>query len=216
MSIKENILNIRDRVPPEVELICVSKTKPVEDILQAYNLGERNFGENKVQELIDKIDKCPNDIKWHLIGNLQSNKVKYLVGKVHLIQSVSSEKLLKKIQEEYSKKNLIADVLIQVNIGREETKGGFLEEELFSAIELAKECKNVKVHGLMTIIPKGTYESNKIYFNKTKIVFEKLKEIEYNNIKMDILSMGMSKDFEVAIEEGSTMIRVGQGIFGER
>lgn len=216
MSIKENINRINKQIPESVSLICVSKTKPVEDILEAYNSGEREFGENKVQELVDKYDQCPSDIKWHLIGNLQTNKVKYLVGKVHLIQSVSSVKLLEKINLEYSKKNLVADILIQVNIGREETKGGFLEEELEEAINVAKSCENIRVNGLMTIIPKGDIENNKKYFNKTKIVFEKLSKIEYNNIKMNILSMGMSKDYPEAIEEGSTMIRVGQGIFGSR
>lgn len=216
MSIKDNILEIRNNIPSNIELVCVSKTKPIGDILEAYSTGEKDFGENRVQELIEKIDKCPKDIRWHLIGNLQTNKVKYIVGKVYLIQSISSIKLLEKVNKEYSKKNLVANILIQVNIGREETKSGFFEEELDEAILFASKCSNIKVLGLMTIIPKGDEKSNKNYFNKTKMIFNKLQTLKYDNISMNILSMGMSNDYREAISEGATMIRVGQGIFGSR
>ncbi|MEG0295407.1 MAG: YggS family pyridoxal phosphate-dependent enzyme [Clostridium sp.] len=217
MSIKDNIISIESKIPKGVKLISVSKTKPVNDILEAYSTGVRDFGENKVQELIEKIDQCPNDITWHLIGNLQTNKVKYIVGKVGLIQSLSSIKLLDKIEQEYQKRDLTANALIQINIGREESKGGFLVEEIDEVINKIKTCKHIKIHGIMTIIPKGSAESNRDYFRSTKMIFDNLNNlVGIENIQMDILSMGMSNDYEIAIEEGSTMVRIGQGIFGTR
>jgi pyridoxal phosphate enzyme (YggS family) len=197
-------------------LLAVSKTKPIEDMMEAYALGIRNFGENKVQELISKKDSLPSDINWHFIGKLQTNKVKYLVNNVSLIHSLSSIKLLEKIESEYSKANSIANVLIQINIGREESKSGILEEELELVIDAIEKCKNVKVKGIMVIIPKGNEESNRYYFRKTKEIFNNLKEKKYNNISMNILSMGMTNDYKIAIEEGSNLIRVGSGIFGLR
>ena len=185
-------------------------------ILEAYNVGQRDFGENKVQELIEKEESLPKDIRWHLIGKLQTNKVKYLVGKVYLIHSLSSIKLLDKIESEFSKKDTIANVLIQINIGREESKSGVLEEDLNTLIEAIELCNYVKVKGIMVIIPKGNDESNRFYFKKSKEIFEYLKNKKYKNIKMEILSMGMSNDYKVAIEEGSNMIRIGTGIFGAR
>ena len=185
-------------------------------ILEAYNVGQRDFGENKVQELIEKEESLPKDIRWHLIGKLQTNKVKYLVGKVYLIHSLSSIKLLDKIESEFSKKDTIANVLIQINIGREESKSGVLEEDLNTLIEAIELCNYVKVKGIMVIIPKGNDESNRFYFKKSKEIFEYLKNKKYKNIKMEILSMGMSNDYKVAIEEGSNMIRIGTGIFGSR
>ena len=185
-------------------------------ILEAYNVGQRDFGENKVQELIEKEESLPKDIRWHLIGKLQTNKVKYLVGKVYLIHSLSSIKLLDKIESEFSKKDTIANVLIQINIGREESKSGVLEEDLNTLIEAFELCNYVKVKGIMVIIPKGNDESNRFYFKKSKEIFEYLKNKKYKNIKMEILSMGMSNDYKVAIEEGSNMIRIGTGIFGSR
>lgn len=217
MSIKDNIISIESKMPKGVKLISVSKTKPVNDILEAYSTGVRDFGENKVQELIEKIDQCPSDITWHLIGNLQTNKVKYIVGKVGLIQSLSSIKLLDKIEQEYQKRDLTANALIQINIGREESKGGFLVEEIDEVINKIKTCKHIKIHGIMTIIPKGSAESNRDYFRSTKMIFDNLNNlVGIENIQMDILSMGMSNDYEIAIEEGSTMVRIGQGIFGTR
>ncbi len=197
-------------------MLAVSKTKPIEDMMEAYALGIRNFGENKVQELISKKDSLPSDINWHFIGKLQTNKVKYLVNNVSLIHSLSSIKLLEKIESEYSKANSIANVLIQINIGREESKSGILEEELELVIDAIEKCKNVKVKGIMVIIPKGNEESNRYYFRKTKEIFNNLKEKKYNNISMNILSMGMTNDYKIAIEEGSNLIRVGSGIFGLR
>lgn len=197
-------------------LVAVSKTKPVEDILEAYEIGVRNFGENKVQELVDKYDKLPKDINWHLIGSLQTNKVKYIVGKVTLIHSLSSVKLLEKIELEYGKKNMVADVLIQVNIGREASKSGVLEEDLEDLIQAVERCKNVSVKGIMVIIPKGNDDENRYYFKKSFKIFEELKNNNYKNISMEILSMGMTQDYKIAIEERSNLIRIGTGIFGAR
>lgn len=216
MSIKENIEKIRKEIPNNVQLICVSKTKPVEDIMEAYNVEERHFGENKVQELCDKYETLPKDIQWHLIGHLQRNKVKYLVGKVALIHSLDSIKLLKEIEKKFSAADKTANVLIQINIGREESKTGLFEEELQEVINEIEKCTHVKVKGIMSIVPKGDSDQCRVYFKKIKDIFDSLKEEEFINISMDILSMGMSEDYNIAIEEGSNMIRVGQGIFGKR
>lgn len=158
----------------------------------------------------------PDDIKWHFIGKLQTNKVKYLVNNVSLIHSLSSIKLLEKIESEYGKANSIANVLIQINIGREESKSGILEEELEELIKAIEKCTHVKVKGIMVIIPKGNEENSRCYFSKTKEIFKNLKQEDYNNISMEILSMGMSNDYEIAIEEGANLIRIGSGIFGLR
>lgn len=216
IDIKENIENILSEIPDNVLLVAVSKTKPVEDILEAYEIGIRNFGENKVQELVDKYDKLPKDISWHLIGSLQTNKVKYIVGKVTLIHSLSSIKLLEKIELEYGKKGMVADVLIQVNIGREASKSGALEEDLDGLIQAVERCENVKVKGIMVIIPKGNDDENRYYFKKSFEIFKELKNNIYKNISMEILSMGMTHDYKIAIEEGSNLIRIGTGIFGAR
>lgn len=216
MSISSNIDRIIKEIPKEVKLLAVSKTKSLEEMEEAYRYGIRDFGENKVQELIHKDEEFHSDVRWHLIGNLQTNKVKYLVGKVYLIHSLSSLKLLKEIEKEFGKKNQIANVLIQINIGREESKGGILIEELDEIISAVEECKFVKVKGIMTVIPKGDEESNRNYFRKTKEVFEQLKTKQFKNITMEILSMGMTHDYQIAIEEGSTIVRIGEGIFGKR
>lgn len=158
----------------------------------------------------------PKDISWHLIGSLQTNKVKYIVGKVTLIHSLSSIKLLEKIELEYAKKDMVADVLIQVNIGREESKSGVLEEDLEELIQSIEKCKNVRVKGIMVIIPKGNDDENRYYFKKSFEIFEELKNNNYKNISMEILSMGMTHDYKIAIEEGSNLIRIGTGIFGAR
>ena len=188
----------------------------MENILEAYDEGIRDFGENKVQELIDKYERLPKDIKWHLIDKLQTNKVKYIVGKVELIHSLSSVKLLDKIESEYAKQEKQANVLIQINIGREESKSGILEEDLNELIQAVEKCNNVKVKGLMVIIPKGDDESNRYYFRKTYNIFNELKSKNFKNISMKILSMGMTHDYKIAIEEGSNLIRIGTGIFGAR
>lgn len=216
MDIKENLTKITEKIPGNIQLIAVSKTRTIEEMEESYEFGIRKFGENKVQEILKKFDDFHQDVEWHLIGHLQTNKVKYIVDKVHLIQSLDSIKLLKEIEKVYSKHNKVANTLIQVNIGREEQKYGILEEELDELIEAIEACNNVNVLGIMTIIPKGTKEECRMYFHKTKELFERLKVKKFNNIKMDILSMGMSGDYDIAIEEGSNMVRIGQGIFGER
>ena len=216
MDIKNNIESLRRNIPNEVTLLAVSKTKPLNELEEAYNAGIRDFGENKVQELKDKFENFHKDVRWHFIGNLQTNKVKYLVGKTFLIHSLSSIKLLEVIEKEFGKKNIIADTLIQINIGREESKGGLLEEDLDTLIEAIEKCKFVKVKGIMSVIPKGNEESNRYYFKKVKDIFDSLKSKEFKNIKMEILSMGMTHDYHIAIEEGSNFIRIGEGIFGKR
>ena len=216
ISIKEKVKGYLEEIPKGVKLLAVSKTKPISDILEAYDVGIRDFGENKVQELLSKKDELPNDIRWHLIGKLQTNKVKYIVGKVYLIHSLSSIKLLNKIESEYEKNNLVANVLMQINIGREESKSGIYEEELEDMIKAIEACNHVKVKGIMVIIPKGNDEENRYYFSKTKEIFNKLKDRNLKNISMEILSMGMTNDYKIAIQEGATMIRVGSGIFGLR
>lgn len=216
MDIKENLTKFTEKIPSNVQLIAVSKTRTIEEMEEAYEFGIRKFGENKVQEIIRKFDEFHQDVEWHLIGHLQTNKVKYIVDKVHLIQSLDSIKLLKEIEKVYGKHNKIANTLIQVNIGREEQKYGILEEELDGLIEAIEACNNVNVLGIMTIIPKGTEEECRKYFRRTHNLFSELKEKKFKNIKMEILSMGMSGDYEVAIEEGSNMVRIGQGIFGKR
>ena len=216
MEIAKNIIKIKETLPSNVTLVAVSKTKPIEDIIEAYNTGQSDFGENKIQELVEKEELLSKDIRWHLIGNLQTNKVKYIVGKVHLIHSLSGIKLLQKIELEFSKKDCIANTLIQINIGREESKTGIFEEELEDLIREIELCNNCKVKGIMTIIPKGNIEENKKYFKKVKNIFDELSKRNFKNITMEILSMGMTNDYMEAIEEGSTLIRVGQGIFGKR
>ena len=216
MSIKKNIETIENNLPKSVKLLAVSKTRTIEEMEEAYDFGLRDFAENKVQELIRKEELFHKDVRWHLIGNLQTNKVKYIVGKVHLIHSLSSIKLLEKIEELFGKSNVVANTLIQINIGREESKTGILLENLEELIEKIEECKFVKVKGIMVIIPKGNDESNRYYFKQTYDIFSKLKERSFNNINMEILSMGMTHDYKIAIEEGSNMIRIGTGIFGER
>lgn len=216
MDIQNKVKFYRENIPQTVKLLAVSKTKPLEELEEAYKAGIRDFGENKVQELCEKHEKFHKDVRWHLIGNLQKNKVKYLVDKVHLIHSLSSIELLQKIESEFSKKNVTANLLIQINIGREESKSGILEENLEEMILKIEECKNVKVHGIMVIIPKGNEEENRNYFKRTREIFERLRKENFKNIKMEILSMGMTNDYEIAISEGSNLVRIGSGIFGKR
>ena len=216
MGIKENIEEIKLKIPINVKLLAVSKTKPIEALEEAYAAGMREFGENKVQELLEKEEKFHKDVKWHLIGHLQTNKVKYLVDKVHLIHSLDSIKLLDEIEKVYGKNEKTVNTLIQINIGREESKSGILEENLDEFIEAIEKCNHILVKGIMVIIPKGNEESNRYYFKRTKEIFENLKTKTFKNISMDILSMGMTNDYMTAIEEGSNLVRVGTGIFGER
>ena len=215
-GIKQNIEELKSKIPEDVKLLAVSKTKPLEELEEAYRSGMRDFGENKVQELVKKSEDFHDDVRWHFIGQLQSNKVKYLVDKVYLIHSLGSISLLNEIEKVFGNANTVASVLIQINIGREESKSGILEENLYEFIEEIEKCNHVSVKGIMVIIPNGDEESNRRYFKKTKKIFEDLKAKEYKNITMNILSMGMTHDFITAIEEGSNLVRIGTGIFGER
>lgn len=216
MTIEERLKKVQSEIPSNVTLVAVSKTRTLEEMEEAYKMGIRDFGENKVQELVEKAEKFHDDVRWHLIGHLQRNKVKYIVDHVHLIHSLDSVKLLEEIEKKYSQQNKIANVLIQINIGRDPNKSGILIEDLNELIEACEKCKNVQVKGLMTIIPKGDDESNRKYFRDMKKVYDSLSKKMYNNIKMEYLSMGMTGDYKIALEEGANIVRIGQGIFGER
>lgn len=201
----------------EVTLIAVSKTKPAEMIKEAYDYGIRDFGENKVQEMCDKMEKLPKDIRWHMIGHLQRNKVKYIVGKTALIHSVDSLRLAEEISKEAVKKDVIVDILIEVNMAREETKFGFFEEEVPDVVSEISKLPNIKVRGLMTSAPYvDDFRENLDVFHKIKQLSVDIQAKNIDNISMDILSMGMSQDYLAAIAEGSTMIRLGTVIFGNR
>lgn len=216
LSIEARINKIINEIPENVKLIAVSKTRTLDELEEAYNAGSRDFGENKVQELVEKYDEFHNDVRWHFIGHLQKNKVKYIVGKVFIIHSLDNIGLLKEIEKRYSMNSEIANVLIQINIGRDPNKSGVLLENLEELIEACENCKNVKVKGLMTVIPKGDEVSNRKYFKNMKEIYDSLSKKMYNNISMEYLSMGMSGDYQIAMEEGSNMIRIGEGIFGKR
>ena len=201
----------------EVTLIAVSKTKPVSDIEELYRHGVRVFGENKVQELCDKYEALPKDIKWHMIGHLQRNKVKYIVDKVELIHSVDSVRLAKQIEEEAAKKNVIVNILIEVNVAQEESKFGLSETEVMDMVTEIAQFPHVSVEGLMTIAPfTDNPEDNRKYFSKLKQLAVDIKAKNIDNVCMDKLSMGMTGDYIVAVTEGATYVRVGTGIFGER
>lgn len=225
--LKENLGNVEKKVNEacakagrkreEVTLIAVSKTKPVDMLQEIYDCGIRDFGENKVQEMCDKIEVLPDDIKWHMIGHLQTNKVKYIVGKTKLIHSVDSLKLAQEIQKQAVKKDVTVPVLIEVNIAEEESKFGIKKEETIDLVKSIAELDHVKIMGLMTIAPYvENPEDNRLYFRGIKQLSVDINNQNIDNVCMDILSMGMTGDYEVAIEEGATMVRVGTGIFGER
>lgn len=216
MSIEKSIKLLKEVVPKGVTIIAVSKTRSIEEMNIAYAEGIRDFGENKVQEFAAKYDEIPKDVRWHIIGHLQRNKVKYIAGKVYMIHSVDSIRLLKEIESQYEKINEQARILIQINIGEEESKTGICVDELDGLLEEVEACRFVKVKGLMAIIPKGDIESNRLYFRSVKRIFDGLSLKKFNNISMENLSMGMSGDFKTAIEEGSNMVRIGEGIFGKR
>ncbi len=201
----------------EVTLIAVSKTKPVSMLNEAYDTGIREFGENKVQEMMDKFEAMPRDIHWHMIGHLQRNKVKYLMGKSYLIHSVDSYRLAEEISSQSVKHDVTTDILIEVNIAGEETKFGTSREEAIRLVEEAAKLPNIHICGLMTIAPfVENAEDNRKYFRQIRELSVDIKEKNIDNVDMRILSMGMTGDYEVAIEEGATMVRVGTGIFGER
>lgn len=205
------------RNPEEVTLIAVSKTKPVEMLREAYEAGARDFGENKVQEILAKEPKLPEDIRWHMIGHLQTNKVRQIVGKTCLIHSVDSVRLAEEIHKESVKKGLVTQILLEVNVAEEESKFGFHVEEVEDALKQIQELSGVCVRGLMTIAPfVDNPEDNRPVFQKLNKLYVDMKTKNIDNDIMNILSMGMTGDFEVAVEEGATMVRVGTGIFGAR
>ncbi len=205
----------RDR--KEVTLIAVSKTKPVEMIREAMDTGIVTFGENKVKELLEKQSVLSEPLNWHMIGHLQRNKVRQLVGRVKRIHSVDSLRLAEQIQNDFSKHSVIADILVEVNMAKEESKYGFMPEETEDAIRKIATFPNIRVHGLMTIAPLvEDPDENRLYFRDLKKLLVDINNKNIDNINMDELSMGMTGDYEVAIEEGATYIRVGTGIFGNR
>ena len=219
-QVEENIKQACKKVgrnPEEVTLIAVSKTKPYTAIEEALPSGILDYGENKVQELCDKFDILPKNIRWHMIGHLQRNKVKYLIGKTVLIHSVDSLRLAEQIEHEAAKADTIMNVLIEVNVAGEESKFGTTCNEAIELVRAVAALKHVKIKGLMTIAPfTDNPEDNRIYFKKLKQLSVDIKSKNIDNVDMDELSMGMTGDYEVAIEEGATMVRVGTGIFGER
>ena len=201
----------------EVTLIAVSKTKPVAMLKEAYEAGARDFGENKVQEIVEKYLQLPDSVRWHMIGHLQTNKVRQVVGKAALIHSVDSFHLAKEIDKESGKKNIITDILLEVNVAGEESKFGFCLEETENALKEICQFQNIRVRGLMTVAPFVDYaEENRQIFRKLHEFYVDMKSKNIDNGTMGVLSMGMTGDFEVAIEEGATMVRVGTGIFGAR
>ena len=227
MTIRENMRAVEDRIaaacqeagrkPEDVTLIAVSKTKPVEMLREAYECGCRDFGENKVQELLDKYEVMPRDIRWHMIGHLQRNKVKYIVDKVYLIHSVDSLRLAEEISKEAGKKNVCVNILVEVNVANEETKFGTTCEDAKQLVQDIAKLPNICVKGLMTIAPfVENAEKNRPFFSKLKKISVDIMGENIDNITMEILSMGMTGDYEVAVSEGATCVRVGTGIFGAR
>ncbi len=216
MSIQQNLQNIKSNLPANVTLIAVSKTKPIELIKEAYHAGQRDFGENYIQELEDKHKQLPTDIRWHAIGHLQSNKVKYIAPFVHLIHAVDTLKLLQEINKQAAKNNRVIDCLLQIYIAKEETKFGFSFDEcekLFQSTEL-KNMQNIHIVGFMGMATNTNDEAQiRNEFCSLKKFFSQISNL---NTNISILSMGMSSDYKIAIEEGSTMIRIGSSIFGER
>lgn len=218
--VEENIKKACEKVGRdvnEVTLIAVSKTKPYTAIEEALPTGVKDYGENKVQELCDKYEILPKDIKWHMIGHLQRNKVKYLVGKVSLIHSVDSIRLAEQIEKEYAKADEIANILIEVNMAQEESKFGITSEETEQLVREIAKFPHIRIKGLMTIAPyTDNPESNRVYFRNMKKLSVDIENKNIDNVSMSVLSMGMTGDYQVAVEEGATLVRVGTGIFGER
>jgi pyridoxal phosphate enzyme (YggS family) len=216
MSITQNINKIKSELPKEVTLVAVSKTKPNEAILEAYSAGQRIFGENKVQELVQKHEDLPKDIEWHLIGHLQTNKVKYIAPFVNLIHAVDSFKLLKEINKQALKNNRIINCLLQVKIAEEETKFGLRKADVETLInsDEVQQLKGINIVGLMGMSTNTSDENQvKSEFNSLKVLFDQLNTHQPH---LNTLSIGMSGDYQIAIEQGSNMIRVGSSIFGER
>ena len=225
--VKENLKNIRDEINTacersnrkldDITLIAVSKTKPNELIMEAYESGVRDFGENKVQELLRKKEELPDDIRWHMIGHLQTNKVRQLLGNTVLIHSIDSIRLADTIDTEARKKGIHVDGLLEINIAKEASKYGFIEEELEEILPIFARYKNLHIKGLMTIAPNvENSEENRKNFKKLKKLSVDIIDKNYDNIEVVFLSMGMSGDYIVALEEGANLLRVGTGIFGKR
>lgn len=225
--IKENLLDVRRHIreacersgrnPADVTLIAVSKTKPLSMLREAYEAGARDFGENKVQEIVEKFPGMPTDARFHMIGHLQRNKVKQVLPHAALIHSVDSVRLAEQIQREAEKLGRTADILLEVNVSGEESKFGFCPEEVTSAAVEISRFPCIRIHGLMTIAPfVKNPEENRPIFKKLYQLSVDIKKKNIDNISMDVLSMGMTGDYEVAVEEGATMVRVGTGIFGAR
>ena len=219
MTIKENLNNIKSKLPEHVTLVAVSKTKPVGDLMEAYNAGQRIFGENKIQEMAEKYEIMPKNIEWHMIGHVQRNKVKYMASFVHLIHGVDSIKLLKDINKEAKKNNRIIDCLLQIKIASEDSKFGMTDKDAIEIIqsEAFFELKNIRITGVMGMAT-FTDDSNTVSqeFQLLKSTFDQLSHYHSDNFKPEIISMGMSGDYELAINCGSTMVRVGSSIFGRR
>lgn len=219
MKIKNNLLQIKSTLPEHAILVAVSKTKPVSDLMEAYEAGQRIFGENKIQEMAEKWEQMPKDIQWHMIGHVQTNKVKFMTPFVSLIHGVDSLKLLHEINKQALKNNRIIDCLLQMHIAKEETKFGLDEEELASLLSSNEfqELKNIRIIGLMGM---ATFTDNKDQIKKEflhlKTIFDKTKKLKTENCQLETISMGMSGDYQLAIECGSTMVRIGSSIFGGR
>lgn len=219
MSIEENLLQIKNALPKHVTLVAVSKTKPVSDLMEAYEAGQRIFGENKIQEMEQKFNEMPKDIQWHMIGHVQRNKVKFMAPFVSLIHGVDSLKLLKEINKEAVKNNRVIDCLLQMHIAEEETKFGLDNAELDEILKEVKSdnFKNIKIIGLMGM---ATFTENQDQIKKEflhlKSIFDTHKNMQTENFQLTTLSMGMSGDYQLAIECGSTMVRIGSSIFGTR
>ena len=225
--LRENLQEVEERIQEacrragrdrsEVTLVAVSKTKPVAILQEAYDLGVRVFGENKVQEIREKYEALPKDIEWHMIGHLQTNKVKYIVDKVRLIHSVDSLRLAEVIEKEAEKHNRVVDILLEVNVAEEESKFGLKMPEVIPMAEKVVQLPHIRLRGLMTIAPfVENPEKNRAIFANLHDLYVDIKEKNIDNGTVSILSMGMTNDYEVAIEEGATMVRVGTGIFGAR
>ncbi len=219
MSIAQNLLQIKSQLPNHVTLVAVSKTKPVADLMEAYNAGQRIFGENKIQEMTDKWEQMPKDIQWHMIGHVQTNKVKFMAEYVSLIHGVDSLKLLQEINKQALKHHRVIDCLLQIYIADEETKFGLDEKELVELLSSNefKELQNIRIVGLMGM---ATFTDNqnqiKEEFQHLKQIFENINLLSIIHYPLSIISMGMSGDYKLAIECGSTMVRIGSSIFGNR
>ena len=219
MSIAKNLTEIKSQLPAHVTFVAVSTTKPVSDFMEAYNAGQRIFGENKLQEMTEKWEQMPKDIEWHMIGHVQTNKVKFMAEYVSLVHGVDSFKLLEEINKQAKKHNRVINCLLQIHIAEEETKFGLNEEELKTILnsEDFKNLENIKIIGLMGM---ATFTENTAQIEKEfkhlKAIFDKHSQLETSNLKLQTLSMGMSGDYQLAISCGSTMVRIGSSIFGNR